>query len=30
VFWLEQVRSAAPVQRFTKARALDSDEVGLP
>jgi hypothetical protein len=30
VFWLEQVRSAAPVQRFTKARVLDSDEVGLP
>ncbi len=29
VFWLEQVRSAAPLQRFTKARALDSDEVGL-
>lgn len=30
VFWLEQVRSAAPVQRFTKARALDSVEMDLP
>ena len=30
VFWLEQVRSVAPAQRFTKARALDSEEVGLP
>jgi hypothetical protein len=30
VFWLEQVRSAEPVQRFTKARVMDSDEVGLP
>jgi hypothetical protein len=30
VFWLEQVRSSAPVQRFTKARALDSVEMGLP
>ncbi|MDP3515951.1 MAG: VCBS repeat-containing protein [Pseudohongiella sp.] len=30
VFWLEQVRSVGPVPRFTKARALDSDEVGLP
>jgi hypothetical protein len=30
VFWLEQVRSAAPGVRFVKARAVDSDEVGLP
>ncbi|MDP2379005.1 MAG: VCBS repeat-containing protein, partial [Pseudohongiella sp.] len=30
VFWLEQVRSAGPVPRFTKARSMDSDEVGLP
>lgn len=30
VFWLEQVRSAAPSARFVKARAVDSVEVGLP
>lgn len=30
VFWLEQVRSTAPGARFVKARAVDSDEVGLP
>lgn len=30
VFWLEQVRSAAPGVRFVKARAVDSVEIGLP
>lgn len=30
VFWLEQVRSAAPVMRFVRARTQDSGEVGLP
>lgn len=30
VFWLEQVRSAAPGVRFVKARAVDSVEMGLP
>jgi hypothetical protein len=30
VFWLEQVRSAAPGVRFLKARAVDSVEMGLP
>lgn len=30
VFWLEQVRTAAPVPAFTRARDADSEEVGLP
>lgn len=30
VFWLEQVRTATPDARFVRARAVDSDEVGLP
>jgi len=30
VFWLEQVRTAEPVARFSRARATDSDEMGLP
>jgi len=30
VFWLEQVRSPTPGTRFIRARAQDSDELGLP
>ena len=30
VFWLEQVRTEAPVPRFTRAHAQDSAEVELP
>ncbi len=30
VFWLEQVRTAAPVPAFTRAREADSEEMGLP
>ena len=30
VFWLEQVRTREPVNRFTPARANESREVGLP
>ncbi len=30
VFWLEQVRTAEPVAAFTRARAVESDEVPLP
>ena len=30
VFWIEQIRSAAPVRTFTPARAKDSPEVPLP
>lgn len=30
VFWLEQVRSAAPQASFQGARAVDSEEVALP
>ncbi|HEY5647642.1 MAG TPA: VCBS repeat-containing protein [Pseudomonadales bacterium] len=28
VIWLEQIRSAAPVQVFTQARAIDSEQLG--
>jgi hypothetical protein len=30
VFWLEQVRTAAPARAFTQAREQDSPEVPLP
>jgi hypothetical protein len=30
VFWLEQVRTSAPVPAFKRARAADSEEMGLP
>jgi hypothetical protein len=30
VFWLEQVRTTKPTPRFTAARSLESEEVGLP
>ncbi len=30
VFWLEQVRTAEPGVVFTRARSVDSEEVGLP
>ena len=30
VFWLEQIRAAAPSRRFVPARALESEEVPLP
>ncbi|MDE0480075.1 MAG: VCBS repeat-containing protein [Gammaproteobacteria bacterium] len=30
VFWLEQVRTAEPAAAFTRARAVESDEVPLP
>ena len=30
VFWLEQVRTTAPVPAFTRAREADSEEMGLP
>lgn len=30
VFWLEQVRSAEPATAFTRARAVESEEVPLP
>ena len=30
VFWLEQVRSAEPAAAFTRARAVESEEVPLP
>lgn len=30
VFWLEQVRSAAPQPAFQRARAIDSPEMPLP
>ena len=30
VFWLEQVRTVAPVPAFMRARETDSEEAGLP
>jgi len=30
VFWLEQVRTSKPIQRFKAARDQESEEVGLP
>jgi hypothetical protein len=30
VFWLEQVRTTAPVPNFARARDTDSEEMGLP
>lgn len=30
VFWLEQIRTTAPVANFTRARQTDSDEMALP